>query len=321
MTRLQLPPPSDQHEPQLALLGLGTAALGRPAYLTTNHGHDLRGRTSIESMARNAIEVFDFAYRHGIRYFDTARSYGRAEEFLATWLHRREPRDIFVASKWGYEYVGDWQTDALVHERKDHSIDAFRRQVVQTQAFLGRHLDLYQVHSVTPTSPVLGDRALQRQLMDLKLTGVGVGLSTSGPNQADVLEQAAEIEFDGVPLFDAVQVTWNLLDQSAGDTLQSLNADGVAVVIKEALANGRLGPRGDRANQVESPEVSADASAIAAVMQQPFADVVLSGAVTKAQLQSNLAASIAPTWSPDRVASLALDPNDYWAQRATRTWT
>ena len=43
-------------------------------------------------------EVLDFAYKAGIRDFDTARSYGRGEEFLGEWLRSRNPTDVVISS-------------------------------------------------------------------------------------------------------------------------------------------------------------------------------------------------------------------------------
>jgi hypothetical protein len=45
------------------------------------------------------------------RYFDAARSYGRAEEFLGGWLAARGigPQEVVVGSKWGYVYTANWQ--------------------------------------------------------------------------------------------------------------------------------------------------------------------------------------------------------------------
>src|SRR4029077_10802541 len=113
--------------------------------------------------------VLNAAYDNGIRYIDTARSYGRAEEFLADWLASRpDVTDVVVASKWGYRYVGDWRLDADVHEVKEQTLDAFRTQLRDTRSLLGNRLDLYQVHSVTEDSPVLSDARLQRALADLR---------------------------------------------------------------------------------------------------------------------------------------------------------
>src|ERR671918_135555 len=88
-------------------IGLGLAALGRPGYINLGHAADLAGRTDEESMERHTHAVLDAADAAGIRYLDAARSYGKAEAFLASWLRRRGvgADEITVGSKWGYEYT------------------------------------------------------------------------------------------------------------------------------------------------------------------------------------------------------------------------
>src|SRR6266481_3801685 len=92
-------------------IGLGLAALGRPAYITLGRARDLGGDRSEDAMERRCHEMLDLAYASGIRYFDAARSYGLAERFTSTWLARRPETDIVIGSKWGYEYVGSWRMD------------------------------------------------------------------------------------------------------------------------------------------------------------------------------------------------------------------
>ena len=75
----------------MARLGLGLAALGRPGYLNLGHGAELGDDRSIGALRARTHEVLDFAYAQGIRDFDAARSYGRAEEFLGAWLRDRRP--------------------------------------------------------------------------------------------------------------------------------------------------------------------------------------------------------------------------------------
>ena len=91
-------------------IGLGLAALGRPAYITTGRDKDLGEGSdrSIEAMEARSHEVLDAAWAAGIRYLDAARSYGYAERFLASWLRARaiDPAEVTVGSKWGYRYVG-----------------------------------------------------------------------------------------------------------------------------------------------------------------------------------------------------------------------
>jgi aryl-alcohol dehydrogenase-like predicted oxidoreductase len=100
-------------------LGLGLAALGRPGYINLGHGGDLTSPSTsagggsgssasssgrdVEGMRQHCWQMLDEAWALGVRYFDAARSYGRAEEFLAGWLQARgiAPDAVVVGSKWG----------------------------------------------------------------------------------------------------------------------------------------------------------------------------------------------------------------------------
>ena len=93
------------------------------------------------------------------------------------------------------------------------------------------------------------------------------------------------------------------------------------MIVKEALANGRLTARGDVRPLQELAERSGttpDALALAAVLARPWADVVLSGAATVEQLRSNLAA-LKLDVDPE-LEQLAEDPTVYWEERAALPW-
>jgi aryl-alcohol dehydrogenase-like predicted oxidoreductase len=286
-------------------IGLGLAALGRPGYLTIGHGRALGPDRSVEAMERHAHEVLDAAYAGGIRYFDAARSYGRAEAFLASWLAARglTPGDVTVGSKWGYTYTADWQVDADPPEVKDLSVDALRRQLGETRALLGAHLSLYQIHSATIESGVLDDHAVRAELDALRGAGVAIGLTTTGPDQAATIDRGLAV--DG---FDCVQATWNLLEPSVGPALARAHDAGLGVIVKEALANGRL---------AEALGPDWDAVGIAAALAQPWCDVVLSGAATIEQVRSNLVArdlrGPVPEVEPE-------PPDAYWSRRSALPW-
>ena len=250
-------------------LGLGLAALGRPAYIALGHREDLAGRTDVDAMERNAHAVLDAAYAGGVRYFDAARSYGRAEAFLASWLAARslEPGDVTVGSKWGYTYTGGWRVDAEQHEVKDLSAATLRRQLGESRGWLGDHLRLYQIHSATVESGVLDDGAVLDELAGLRSSGLAIGVSVTGPRQPETIERAVS-----TGIFDAVQATWNLLERSAGDALARAHEAGVGVIVKEAVANGRLTRRGDIADVIDAARERAttpDALALAAALAQP----------------------------------------------------
>ena len=315
-------------------IGLGLAALGRPGYINLGHGDDLEGERGVAAMEARAHAVLDAAWAGGVRSFDAARSYGRAEAFLARWLDRRgvAPGEALVSSKWGYTYTADWQVEAEAHEVKEHSLAALQRQWPESKALLGDHLDLYQVHSVTPDSPALDDAALLAELAALKRGGVRIGLSISGPQQALVIERALAVRVDGERLFDAVQATWNLLEPSAGPALAAAHDAGMGVIVKEALANGRLTDRNQDADfaaqrallahEAERLGATVDALALAAVLAQPWADVVLSGATTVAQLQANLRALETP-WdaeATEALSALAEPAEAYWRRRSALPW-
>jgi aryl-alcohol dehydrogenase-like predicted oxidoreductase len=299
-------------------IGLGLAALGRPAYINLGHGSDVGPQKDPAALEREAHAVLDAAYEGGVRYFDAARSYGKAEEFLARWLERRRltPDDVTVGSKWGYTYTGRWRVDAEVHEVKDLSLETLRRQLDESRALLGPYLRLYQIHSATLESGVLDDDAVLEELGRLRASGLAIGFTTTGPRQAETIERALQVGG-----FDTVQATWNLLERSAGPALDAARAAGLRVIVKEALANGRLTARGgiEPLNAAaQDAGTTPDALALAAVLAQPWVDVVLSGAATVDQLRSNLTASTLEHGLD--LDALIEPPERYWAERAELPW-
>jgi len=306
--------------PVVSRIGLGLAALGRPAYITSGRDRDLPDR-SVPGLRARTSAMLDAAYAAGIRYVDAARSYGRAEEFLAGWLRDRAHPDVVAGSKWGYRYTGGWRLDASQQEVKEHSLAMFTAQLAETRALLGDRLALYQVHSLTLDSPALGDQALLAALARLRAEGVLIGLTTSGSGQADTLRRALRVTADGQPLFRVAQVTWNLLETSVAPAAAEAAAAGCTILVKEALANGRLAPGGDPpaplAALAAARNVTTDAIAIAAALARPWAGIVLSGAVTEAELQANLAARTVADLPP---LDLAEPSAAYWSERAAHPW-
>jgi aryl-alcohol dehydrogenase-like predicted oxidoreductase len=279
-----------------ARLGLGLAALGRPGYLNLGHGAELGGDRSVAALRARTHAVLDVAYEAGIRDFDAARSYGRAEEFLGAWLRDRRPDDVTISSKWGYVYTAGWEIDRQPPEVKHHDVETFRRQLAESRENLGGWLSLYQIHSATPDSGVLSDDAVLSAMRD---SGVALGVSVSGVSQAESIDRAVALG-----IFAAVQATWNLHERAAAPALARAHAAGLKVMVKEALANGRLAAR--------------DAEALAAALAQPWADVVLSGAASVETLRSNLRArELEP---PGELSDLVEDSAAYWALRSSLPW-
>ncbi|HYZ13479.1 MAG TPA: aldo/keto reductase [Actinomycetota bacterium] len=315
-------------------IGLGLAALGRPAYIDLGRADDLGepDDRSIEAMRTRAHAVLDAAFDLGVRYFDAARSYGLAEEFLGSWLEvrRLDRDDVTVGSKWGYTYVGDWRIDAEVHEVKDHTVSTLRRQIEESREWLGDRLALYQIHSATLESAVLDDSEVLDELTSLhEEHGLVIGITTSGPRQAETIRRALEVGGSGAAPFVAVQATWNLLETSAGPALADAHDAGWGILVKEAMANGRLGPRGTGSHKrvvdavAEHHGVGPDAVALGSVLAQPWADVVLSGAVNEAQVSSNLEAHDVELSDADlaELGAITEAPDLYWERRSRLAWS
>lgn len=313
----------------VSALGVGLAALGRPGYINLGHDRDFPAGRSVEAMREATFEVLDLARAAGIRYLDAARSYGRAEEFLAAWIADRElpPGQVTIGSKWGYTYVADWHVEAAVHEVKDHSLATLRRQVAESTSLLGRHLDLLQIHSATLESGVLGNADVLDELARLRGEGVvrAIGMTLSGAAQAETLRAAWGVRRDGRPVFDTVQATFNVLERSAADALAEAHERGMGVLVKEALANGRL-VRGVEAQALRPMAdrlgVGTDAVALAFALAQPWVDIVLTGPATVGQLEQNLQ-SLAVVLDGDALAELdelRVDGATYWRERSALPW-
>jgi aryl-alcohol dehydrogenase-like predicted oxidoreductase len=203
---------------------------------------------------------------------------------------------VTVSSKWGYVYTAGWEVAHDPPEVKHHDLATFRRQLAETRENLGEWLALYQIHSATPESGVLRNDEL---LTALQETDLPLGVSVSGASQAETIDHAL-----ATGLFDAVQATWNLHERAAGEALARTSAAGLKVIVKEALANGRLAAHDD--------------VALAAALAQPWATVVLSGAASVEVLRSNLRArSLDPPGSLDEYVE---DSEAYWARRASLDW-
>ena len=185
-------------------------------------------------------QLLDAAYAAGIRYFDAARSYGRAEEFLGEWLSAHpDIHDVAVGSKWGYTYTADWRD-----RRAGARGQGPQRRRVQPA---DRRDPVPAGRSAEPLPDPLGhprqpgpDRSgpAPQAAPRLAAQGVRIGLSTSGPQQAEAIRAAMRITIGGSRLFECVQATYNLLETSVGPALAEAHEAGL-----DGHRQGRAGQR------------------------------------------------------------------------------
>ncbi|MDD7915875.1 aldo/keto reductase [Polaribacter ponticola] len=202
------------------MIGLGTAALGRPQYI--NVRTESCDNSNLAEFRKQSFIVLEEAYNLGIRYFDTAPGYGLAEELLLEWLQTKDDKTIEVATKWGYTYTANFDVNATVHEVKEHSLAKLKEQWAFSKQLL-HYLKVYQIHSATLETGVLENTEVLEYLGYLKKEfNLKIGLTTTGTNQVEVIKKALNVLVYDEPIFDVFQVTYNFLDQSLQEVLDKL---------------------------------------------------------------------------------------------------
>jgi aryl-alcohol dehydrogenase-like predicted oxidoreductase len=313
------------------IIGLGTAAIGRPHYI--NIRQEAVAAFDLATFKSNGIAVLEMAYQQGIRYFDTAPNYGIAEELVLNWAKAKADKTIEIATKWGYSYTANFDINAEVHEVKSHRLDNLNRQWKFSKGLLP-NLSTYQIHSATFETKVLENKAILNRLADLKAEhNLKIAITTTGDNQVEVLKKAMEVMGNGSGLFDAFQVTYNIFDQSIATIVADLKAANKRLIIKEAMANGRVFPNVGFPNYKEiytvlsqlanKYNVGVDAIAIRFIADtiQPFK--VLSGAAISEHLIGNLSANDFELTNKEieLLKSFAVEPNVYWKERKKLGWS
>ncbi len=311
-------------------LGLGTAALGRPQYI------NLRSKqienSDIESFKAHSFSVLESAYKLGVRYFDTAPGYGLAETLLLEWLQTKKDNTIEVATKWGYTYVANFDANAKVHEIKEHSLEKLKEQWAFSKQLLP-NFKVYQIHSATLETGILENKPVLNYLAALKNGhGIRIGITTTGINQVEVIKKALDVHVDGGQLFDVFQVTYNMLDQSLKTISDVIINQNKSIVIKEALANGRVFRNENYAHYndlykvlerlANKYKVGVDAISLQFCAQTIQSSTVLSGASNTIQLQENLKAQNIQLLNNEleEITSFKIEADDYWKERKLLAW-
>ena len=312
-------------------LGLGTAAIGRPQYINIKQSQNLK-TLDLEVFKKQGLVVLDKAYDLGVRYFDTAPGYGLAEELLLDWLKTKDDKNIQVATKWGYTYVANFNANAKVHEIKEHSLEKLNEQWDVSKRFLN-NLKVYQIHSATLETGVLKNKDILERLAFLKHEyQIEIGITTTGVNQSEVIKAALDVSVDGIQLFDAFQVTYNILDQSLISLSNELIQQNKKVIIKEALANGRLFRNSNYKyydnlynnleQLAEKHQVGVDAIALKFCQLTIPKSIVLSGASNQVHLESNLNIKGFTLLEEDlnQLKTFNISPDNYWNERKQLGW-
>lgn len=240
-------------------LGLGLIGIGKPwGYRPTE----------VPSEAE-ALAFLEHAWKLGIRYFDTAASYGASEERLGLFLKRLsagERAQLTIATKFGEH----WDL-AAQQPYVDHSFAALKASLDLSLERLG-HIDVLQLHKTTPE--VLRSEDLSRAWEYAVLQGISI----TGPSVSDL--QSAQIALESG--YRMMQLPFNLENPRFGCVITTAATRGMQLAVNRPFAMGKIVHEG-RPEEVQSRMEEA----FRYILAQRFDGVILSGTKSSGHLDGN----------------------------------
>ena len=259
------PAPYNDLNGKISLLGLGTMRLPL---------RDAADQTSIDE--EKAQDIFDYAYAHGVNYFDTAYPYhgGMSEKFCGKALAKYPRASYHLASK-----LPGWMLKC------DEDVPRiFNEQLANCRT---DYFDFYLAHSVHESSwSNYAKYHAYDQLNELRKSGKIKRLGFSFHGSA---EQLPEILAAGD--WDFVQLQLNYFDwdyQQSRKKYELCAAAGLQVIVMEPVRGGMLNtlcPEAAALLHQAAPEKSLASWAIRWVASLPNVLCVLSGMTTLHGLQ------------------------------------
>jgi aryl-alcohol dehydrogenase-like predicted oxidoreductase len=212
-----------------------------------------------------ARRFLEFAFEAGVRVFDTAPSYALSEARLGDFLKSltaEQRADLFIATKSGETW--NFESD---EPETSHSYEALRQSVDRSLELLGR-IDLLQVHKATPDVLLSGDLARAIEYAS------ELGIPAFGASVKDL--ESAHIACTD-PRFLQLQFPYNAANRSMRPAVLEARGAGRLLFLNRPFNMGALLASG------ESP-----ASAIRAILAEPFDEAILFGTASEAHLAENL---------------------------------
>lgn len=217
---------------------------------------------------RDSLDLLARAFELGIRYFDTAPSYGASEQRVGKFLRSlvtRERDALTIATKFGEQWDAD-RGEPIV----DHSYDALRRSLDRSIEQLGR-IDILQLHKTV--AQVLRSDDLARAWEYARASGI----SRLGASVSD-LDSAAMVLRDGA--YGVIQLPYNREFDRFGPAIDEALSAGKWVAVNRPYAMGKL---------MHGASSVHPAEAFRFVLDRLKSGVILSGTKSVTHLEENVA--------------------------------
>ena len=246
---------------------------------------------------KKAQEILEYAYTHGINYFDTAyRYHGGASEPFVGRVMQQFPRDTWhIASKMpGHQMCVD-EHGKLGFQGYLAGLNASVPDIFEDQLERCRvdYFDFYLLHNVCETSFDLytnEDLGIVEYLLAQKKAGRIRHLGFSAHGRADTIDRF----LNRYPFFEFAQIQINYMDwtlQDARAKYELLTARGIPVIAMEPCRGGQLATLTEPARALlkqARPDDSIASWAFRFLQSLPNMQVVLSGMTTLSQLKENI---------------------------------
>lgn len=226
-----------------------------------------------------AYKMIDYAYQHGVNYFDTAYPYhnGLSEIFIGKAL-KKYPRDSFyLASK-----MPSW----LIQSKED-AVKYFNEQLEKCQV---SYFDYYLCHALNRNSfKAYQLPGVMDFLYQMKEEGKIRHLGFSFHDTPEILDHIIHTF-----KWDFVQIQMNYLDwsfQDAKKQYEIIEEYGVPCIVMEPVRGGLLATLSDESKKIYqdyNPNVSVASWAIRYAASKPNVLVVLSGMSNEEQTKDNI---------------------------------
>ncbi|NNF44282.1 MAG: aldo/keto reductase [Phycisphaerales bacterium] len=202
-------------------IGFGAFKIGRNQKIKYADGYDLPDEAAVRTLVDGVVEL-------GINLFDTAPAYGLSEERLGRALAARR-EDVVISTKAGETFENGVS-------QYDFTSSGLRRSVQRSLRRLQTDcVDILLIHSDGNDEAILTETDAVETLIDLRDAGLAraIGLSaTSADGAALALAWA-----------DVLMVEYHPEATGIAPVLADAATAGVGVIVKKALASGRLDPR------------------------------------------------------------------------------